>query len=114
MIAFVRFVLLSSVFAAVVASAQEKGRPRPADVILAELEKLPAPDFMGSPAVLYSDENLDIVRRRGRLIEELWKHHPKHDRAPKLMRERWGAMANVPIAFVPWDGPTGKGCMAQL
>ena len=108
MIVLVRIVVLSSAFAAGAAAAQEKAQPRPAEAILAELDKLPTPDLMGSPAVLYSDENLDIVRKRDRLIEELWKQHPKHDRAPKLMRQRWSAMANVPIAFVPWDGLTGK------
>jgi len=84
-----------------------QGQPRTAEAILAELENLPMPSFAGGPAVLYSDKNIEIVRKRCRLIKELWKQHPRHDRTPKLVRQRWDAMSNVPIAFVRWDGPTG-------
>ncbi len=108
MIAPVCDVVLCFGIGALCLSATAQGQPRAAAAILADLEKQPMPSFAGGPAVLYSDENLDIVRRRSRFIEELWKHHPKHARTPKLVRQRWDAMSNVPPAFVRWDGLTGK------
>lgn len=80
---------------------------RSAAAILADLQKVPPVEDAGGPSQLYAATNLAAAKKRAELIAELWKAHPKHERIPELVRERWDLIASVTIAFVDWKGPVG-------
>jgi thiol-disulfide isomerase/thioredoxin len=79
-----------------VGAAQTSGAERRADQILKDIDAAVAPRFdakrAGSSSYLrrFRASQRDATAKRDKLIFELYKAAPDHERLPELMAERWG------------------------